>query len=666
MAQWQKITPNFSGANGALAVASGSFAKAGGLASQLADNIRQRDMAEAKKAALLSNTINDGRKTEYLLDSDQRQVDLAQYQDALNKFQTNQQNQQILQAQQEAMPEAKNKLKVAFEQALNKQVAPITGLQVGQMGPAHPNTVVTEGKPLTPEQVEQNQQVENANVRAQTALGNFETFNTPVARKDLYKATLDRLLAQNTGLPLETLQAKAQAYVNQELGALPSAETIKAQNEMADTIYTTESNTLKEMMQAMRSGANTPSVNVAINGTGVGSKNMGQQSVSNANDPMAIDKWIKTVVGNESNSGPLDVAFQWGSKDQSIDADDLKTAVQFYKTNFPELSNNQIMSYLGNEVKAGRLSDYYGDDTIFPSSTKAKVTPKLIKIAQDMQKYGADKSTMRDKAFGANGQITDVKAAKAILGEQFKQYNQLLQQQKQLTKEYMTTRAGITSSQVGKSHDQLASDLIKKYVMPTTKKVDPKLVKVAPKVADIAKTNLFKDTKNPIAIAMRTKDPEGKSSLATLLHKNPTSYTKAFKALTKSEQAAVVKYVQSSKFKKLMHSNTNTDRDTTDGGVSKILINKPSTIAKAELGNSYDTIKLRKAGYIPEYNALHEIVGWKNPRLLHIEQEQKRKAGTQRIANTINPTGSSKFGFGSSEPHKPTAAELYQQSLLHK
>ena len=664
MAQWQRTTPNFSGANGALAVASNSFTKAGGLATQLANSLRQRDMAEAKKAAMQTAAINDSRKTEYLLNADNRKVAMEQYQHDLNTQRVNNQNNQILSAQQAAMPQAKDKLKAAFEQQINTQVAPITGVEVGQSGPARPNTT---GQNLTPEQIKQNMQLEQVNRNSQTASNNFDKLNPKVARQDLYQATLDSLVKQNTGLPLETLQAKANEYVNQQLGAMPSKDMIDNQLAGVDKTYETKSNLLKEMMKSMTSSKNTPNVNVSIGSNGVNSTG-DIQSVTTSNDPMQIDKWIKTVIGDEDNSGVLDTVFQWGSDDQAIDADDLKTAVQFYKKNFPQLSNNQIMSYLGNEVKAGRASDYYGNDKIFPDSADAKVNADQVKFAQDMQKYGADKSSSRVKGFGADGKITDVKAAKAILGEKYKQYAQLMKEQEALDKEYASSRSAITRSLSPKSREQLASDLVQKYVMPIAQKekVDPKEVKVAVKKENISKTKLFSDTANPISAAMRTNDKKGKSSLIKLLDENPNRYAEAFKKLTKPEKASVVKYLQSSKFKKLASEykpkNTNDTEDTATSLLSK---NLPK-ISVGDLPEGYDTVAMYKKGYVPEYNAAREVIGWRNPRLEHAQKLLEQKAAANRLGNIANPTGSTTFGFGSSEPSQPTAAELYQRGLLNR
>jgi hypothetical protein len=699
MAQWQRITPNFTGANGALAVASNAFAKAGGLSAQLANSIRQRDTAEAQKAALLNSSINDSRKTDYLLDTENRQVALEQYQNDLNKFRTNEQNQQVVQAEQNAMPEAKDKLRAKFAQTLtDKYGAPVdpntlaqaeqaTGRQVGEFGPARPAVVPTDGQTLTPAQVSQNskleqqfQEVMGPEAKRQQALAQWDKVDPAVDRKTLYNTTLEKLMAQNTGLPLETLQAKAQAYVNQSLGALPDADTIKSQNEMTDKIYAEQSNTLREAMKRLlgKDGKST-AINISTgNGRSGVSRNSNGQSISFDNDPEAFNEWLSGQF-KERNS-LKDVVLNLGGKTQSVNQQDIKDAYLFYKTKFG-ITDNQFMSYINGAIKEGLFSADYGPESLFPKDPNSKPNKDQAKIAQDMQKMGADKTSMTARGFGPNGAITDPKAAKALLGEKYNQYKKLFETQQQLTKEYMSSRSAINKSKYGKTGDQIVQDFMRTYVEPISAQVDSKLVKMAPKQSDIGKTKLFTDKANPIAAAMLTTDPKGESSLHTLITSDPEGYAKSFKLLSKPEQAAVVKYLNSPKFKSLVKSNTkktgssNTApniTDTTKASVAhtnKLISQNSPSISVRDLGDSYDILTLRKNGYVPEYNNTREIVGWRNPRLEQQAAEATRKSQLAALKNRVNPSGANKprivmpdLGLTSG----PTADSTYQYNLLHR
>jgi len=688
MAQWQRTNPNFSGANGALAVASGSFAKAGGLAAQLSNSIRQRDMNEAKKASLLTSTMNDSRKTNYLVNTDQRKLAMEKYQFDLNKHRANQQNQQILQAQQGAMPVAKQQLRNAFEQTIaNKYGKPIdpevlaqaettANLQTGQFGPARPSIIAENGQPLAPEQVQQNQQVENQfqtviapQAQREAALAQWDKLSPKVARKDLYKATLVSLLEQNTGLPLETLQTKAMAYVNQELGALPDADTLKSQRDMTDKIYEQRNEFLQEAMKKLLGQDKTGSVNVAINGTSGGNyRNSNGSTASYENDPAAFNKWLGKY---ESHNGPVDLLFNISGKTQSVNRQDVKEAYLFYKTKFG-ITDRQFMSYMNGAIKDGVISDDYGPEDLFPAKPDSKPNKKQAMLAQDMQKMGADKTSIKAKGFSPNGAITDLKAAKAMLGDRFKQYKNLSTQQQQLTKEYMASRGQITASQVGKSRNQIVDDFVKTYIEPVSTKVAPKMIKVATKQEDVTKTNLFKDKTNPIAVAMRTQDPKGESSLAKFIKDNPSAYQKYFKKLPKAEQASVVKYVRTNKFKSLLKSThvnkpaTGNNTVTTPDVTQQLLQKHLPSISVSDLGSSYDTVALRKQGYIPEYNSLNEVIGWRNPKLEHLQKIKERQIAANHVKNIVNPTGSSKFGFTLPTASKPTANDLYMRSLINR
>jgi len=605
MAQWQNTNVNFSGANGALAVASGSFSKAGGLALQISDQIRKEEEDKAKTVALnnagiraAEASMQNEARLNYLLDTDNRNIRLQQ-----------KKNNALVTAADTIASDAKTNMLNALNKDVQAHYVPAGTEGFDQL----PGQVYTrpklgaDGKPLidptTQQPIMEQYKVDGySQNKYDTLPKDIQAFD----RTEFINGTVKKLLATGLYDPATALQL-AQAEASKRIGALPSADTIKSKNDAVTHAYDARMNILANATKG-KGGTN-----ITVNGTNTkGTGGSGYTTYTDANDPEINDKWIMEKF--TKSRGFFDGLSNVFNDDMALNQNIMRKNQAEYATDYG-VTPAQYRAFMNGIVQDGIIGDEYAPETIFEGTPEQRLA-----IAAKMKKYGHDKTT---------GKVPTVSGSTnpaATLKAQYKQFKTVLAKGDEVTQAYL--------QDINRSY-QAATPKSKAQIIAAFRNNQIKLMKSQLKdtaVSTVVKpkgTPLFADKKNPISVAMSTKDAPGTSSLVQLLKKDPTAYAKAIKGLTKAEKRKVQAYMETPGFKKIMTAyakhqitsggNSN-DKDNTPTAKTKmdtLLKTKPLTIDPSDLGDSYDSVTLRKAGYVPKYNALREVISWENPRLIH-------------------------------------------------